>query len=64
MLRHLLLSKIDAREIFKKLVYKHSEIIKYVKNLLTFQDIYKLHGQITRELLGLRMRNFQGIVFI
>ena len=23
-----------------------------------------MHGQITRELLGLRMRNFQGIIFI
>ena len=26
--------------------------------------IYKLHEQITREFLVLRMRNFQGIVFI
>ena len=25
---------------------------------------YELHGQISREFLGLRMRNFQGIVFI
>ena len=27
-------------------------------------EIYNLHGQRTREFLGLRMRNFQGIVFI
>ena len=26
--------------------------------------MYKLHGQITLEFLGLRMQNFQGIVFI
>ena len=26
--------------------------------------MYKLHGQIVREFLGLRMWNFQGIVFI
>ena len=31
---------------------------------LHFQDIYKLHGQVTRELLGLRMQYFQGIAFI
>ena len=30
-------------------------------NLLT--DIYKFHGQITRELLGLIMQNFQVIAF-
>ena len=29
---------------------------------LHFKKFYKLHGQITREFLGLRMRNFQGIV--
>ena len=52
--------------------------MRYVKSLFTniqkqynmlkisllFIKIYKLHGQITRELLGLRVRNFQGIVFI
>ena len=26
--------------------------------------MHKLYGQITREFLGLRMQNFQGIVFI
>ena len=26
--------------------------------------MHKLHGQIIREFLGLRMRNFQGIAFI
>ena len=35
-----------------------------VKNQHTFKEIHKLHGQITRELLGLRIRNFLGIVFI
>ena len=35
-----------------------------LKISLLFKEIYKLHGQITRELLGLRMRNFQGIIFI
>ena len=36
----------------------------YAKNQPTFYETYKLHGKITREPLGLRMRNFQGIVFI
>ena len=53
MLQHLLLFDICAREICEKFVYKHIETIEYV-----------LYGQITREFLGLRMRNFQGIVFI
>ena len=26
--------------------------------------MYKFHGQITQEFLGVRMGNFQGIVFI
>ena len=26
--------------------------------------MYKLHGQITREFLGLRKQNFQGIVLV
>ena len=26
--------------------------------------MYKLHGQITWEFIGLRMQNFQGIAFI
>ena len=58
-----MLSEICAHEIREKFVYKHSETIEHVKNLPTFQEIYKLHGQITRESLGLRMRNFQIIVF-
>ena len=33
-----------------------------LKNQSPFEEIYKL--QITREFLGLRMQNFQGIVFI
>ena len=63
-LKHLLLFEICAHEIFEKFVYKHSEAIEYVRNLATFLEIYKLHRQITREFLGLRMRDFQGIVFI
>ena len=35
-----------------------------LKISLLFKEIYKLHGQITREFEALRMRNFQGIVFI
>ena len=62
--KHLLFSKICAREIREKFVYKHSETIEYVKNQPFFKGIYKLHRQINRESLGLRMRNFQGIVFI
>ena len=33
------------------------ETIKYVKNEPIFYEIYKLHGQITGEFLGLRMQN-------
>ena len=33
------------------------------KKLAYSLGIYKLHGQITQEFLGLRIRNFQGIVF-
>ena len=29
---------------------------------LLFKEIYELHGQITQEFVGLRKRNFQGIV--
>ena len=53
-----------AREIWEKLVHKHLATIEYVKNEPTFLKNYKLHGQIPREFLGLRMRNIQGIVFI
>ena len=56
---------IYAHEICEKFFfYKHSETIEYVKNYPTFYEIFKFHGQITRELLGLRMRNFQGVVFM
>ena len=30
---------------------------------LLFKEIYKLHGQVTGEFVGLRNRNFQGIVY-
>ena len=30
---------------------------------LLFKKFTKLHGQISREFLGLRIQNFQGIVF-
>ena len=35
-----------------------------LKISLLFKKFKKLHEQITREFEGLRMRNFQGIVFI
>ena len=39
--------------------------IQKQKNMLKISLLFnKLHGQITREFLGLRMRNFQGIVSI
>ena len=64
-LKHLLLFEICTREICEKFVYKHLETIEYVrKNLPTFYEIYKLHWKITREFLGLRMRNFHGSAFI
>ena len=49
-LKHLLVSEIWAREICEKFAYKYSET-KYL-------------WQMTRYFLGLRMRNFQIIVFI
>ena len=45
-----------VKSLFKKSVH--------VKNQPTLLEIYKPDVQITRELLGLRMRNFQGIVFM
>ena len=39
-------------------VYKHTETIEYVKSSLLF------YGRITREFLGLRIWNFQGIILI
>ena len=60
-LKHLLLFEICTREICEKFVYKHLETTEYVrKNLPTFYEIYKLHWKITREFLGLRIRNFHG----
>ena len=32
--------------------------------MLKISEIYELHGQITREFLGLRKRNFQVIALI
>ena len=53
-----------ARETCEKFVYKHLEITEYIENYPTFSEMYNLHGEIFREFLGLRMQNFQGIVFI
>ena len=38
--------------------------LKLLKISLLFRKFDKLQGQVTREFLGLRMQNFQGIVFI
>ena len=35
-----------------------------LKISLLFLEIYRLHGEVPQEFLGLRMRNFQGIAFI
>ena len=40
-------------------LYKHTETIEYVKKKHTFKEKWK----ITRQFLGLRMQNFQGIPF-
>ena len=45
-------------------VCKDTETIECVKKQPTFKEKYKLYGRITREFLGLRMRNFQCISFI
>ena len=45
-------------------VYKHTETTEYVKKWLAFLKKYELYGQITREFLVFRMRNFQGIIFL
>ena len=50
-----------TRDTYEKFVYKHSKTIECIKKLPTFLKIYKFHGQITWEFLGLKMRNFQGI---
>ena len=53
-----------ARKICEMFVYKHTETIEYVKKQPTFYKKYKLYGRITQEFLGLRMRHFQGIIFM
>ena len=63
-LKHPLPFEICARDVCEKFVYKHSEIIDYLKKQPTFSDIFKLHVQITREFLGLGMRNFQSGAFV
>ena len=45
-------------------IYKHSETTECVKKLAYFLRNYKVQAQITREFLGLRMLNFQFVVFI
>ena len=62
-MKHLLLFEMCARKICEKFVYKQSETIEYGKNWPNFLKIYKLHGQITREFVGLGMQNFLGIIF-
>ena len=41
------------------LSYVHPRYMKYLSTNIK----YKLHRQITREFLGLRMRSFQNVVF-
>ena len=45
-------------------IYKHTETIEYVKKAAYFLQKIQTSRVITREFLGLTMRNFQGIVFI
>ena len=47
-LKYLLLFEICAREIYENFAYKHSKTIEYVRNYPTFQEIYEIHGQLTR----------------
>ena len=65
--------KISHQNTFYFLRYAHMRYVKslftkiqkksvHVKNQPTLLEIYKPDVQITREFLGLRMRNFQGIV--
>ena len=61
---HHLLFELPTPKIYEMFVYKHTETIEYVKKQPTFKEKYKLHEWITWELLGLRMGNVQGIVFI
>ena len=59
-------ANICAREICETFAYEHSEIIEYVKkykyrnyntNMNIEYEIWKRHGQITRDFLGLRIQN-------
>ena len=45
-------------------VYKYTETIEYVRKYPIFKEKYKPYGEITREFLGLRMRDHQGIIFV
>ena len=63
-LKHLLRFEICAREIREEFLYKHLETIELRQKLVYFLGNLQTPGQITRQLLRLRKRNFQGIVFI
>ena len=62
MLKHFLLSEICALEICEQFVYKQQNMLKInlLFKIFTRARHLQLHGQITREFLGLRIRNFQG----
>ena len=45
-------------------VYKHTETKEYIKKQLSFLKKYILHRKRIREFLGLRIRNFHGIISI
>ena len=62
--KHLLPFEICVREICEKLFANIQKQYNMLKISLLKKEIYKVHGQITRELLGLRMRNFQSIILI
>ena len=52
-----------THKICQMFVYKRTETIEYVKKQPTFYKKYKLYRKITQEFLGLRIQNFQGIIF-
>ena len=60
----LIILELFTSKVCKTFVYKHTETIEYVKKWANFYEKYKMYGWITREFLGLRMQNFQGIIFI
>ena len=49
---------------YEMFVYKHTEITEHAKKYPSFYEKYKFRGYITREFIGLRMQNFQGIVLV